>query len=85
MFISIIKETLLQRAAVLEEHHAAVKTTINKRRQIERLKGSSNIRPDKVDEALEELEEVRVKSSSKAFSLTYIYRPRNLKKCLHDA
>ncbi|GJJ07163.1 hypothetical protein Clacol_001363 [Clathrus columnatus] len=51
------KETLLQRAGVLEEHHAAVKNTINKRRQIERMKASTNIRPDKVDEALEELEE----------------------------
>ncbi|KAF8192458.1 hypothetical protein BJ912DRAFT_1021758 [Pholiota molesta] len=32
-------------------------TTISKRRQIERLKASSNIRPDRVDEALEEIEE----------------------------
>jgi hypothetical protein len=53
-----IKETLQQRTSVLEEHQAAVKTTIAKRRHIERLKGSSNIRPDRVDEALEEMEEV---------------------------
>jgi hypothetical protein len=54
------KETLQMRTAVLEEYQAAVKTTISKRRNIERLKASSNIRADKVDEALEEMEEVRV-------------------------
>lgn len=53
-----MKETLQQRTSVLEEHQAAVKTTITKRRHIERLKASSNIRPDRVDEALEEMEEV---------------------------
>jgi predicted RNase H-like nuclease (RuvC/YqgF family) len=53
------KETLQMRTGVLEEYQAAVKTTISKRRNIERLKASSNIRPDKVDEALEEMEEVR--------------------------
>ena len=53
------KETLQQRTAVLEEYQAAVKTTISKRRNIERLKASSSIRPEKVDEALEEMEEVR--------------------------
>ncbi|KAF9513272.1 hypothetical protein BS47DRAFT_1296574 [Hydnum rufescens UP504] len=50
-------ETLQQRSQVLEEFQAAVKHSITKRRQIERLKASSNIRPEKVDEALEELEE----------------------------
>jgi len=53
------KETLLMRTGVLEEYQSAVKTTISKRRQIERLKASSNIRADRVDEALEEIEEVR--------------------------
>jgi hypothetical protein len=52
------KETLQQRTAVLEEYQAAVKTAISKRRNIERLKASSNIRPERVDEALEDLEEV---------------------------
>lgn len=52
------KETLQQRTAVLEEYQAAVKTAISKRRNIERLKASSNIKPEKVDEALEDLEEV---------------------------
>ena len=54
------KETLLQRTSVLEEYQAAVKSSISKRRYIERLKSSSSIRPDKVDEALEDLEEVRL-------------------------
>jgi hypothetical protein len=53
------KDTLLQRTSVLEEYQAAVKTTISKRRHIERLKASSNIRPDRVDEALEDMEDVR--------------------------
>ena len=53
------KETLQQRTSVLEEYHAAVKSAISKRRHIERLKASANIRPEKVDEALEDLEEVR--------------------------
>lgn len=56
------RETLLMRTGVLEEYQAAVKTTISKRRQIERLKASSNIRPDRVDEALEDMEEVKTGS-----------------------
>ncbi|TFK28860.1 vacuolar protein sorting-associated protein vps17 [Coprinopsis marcescibilis] len=51
------KETLQMRTGVLEEYQAAVKTTISKRRQIERLKASSNIRPERVDDALEDMEE----------------------------
>ncbi|KAH7887548.1 Vps5 C terminal like-domain-containing protein [Phlebopus sp. FC_14] len=51
------KEALLQRTGVLEEYQAAVKATISKRRNIERLKASSNIRPERVDEALEDMEE----------------------------
>lgn len=54
------KETLQMRTGVLEEYQSAVKTTISKRRNIERLKASSNIRPDRVDEALEDMEEVSV-------------------------
>ena len=52
------KETLQQRTAVLEEYQAAVKGTISKRRNMERLKASSNIKPERVDDALEEMEEV---------------------------
>lgn len=55
------KETLQMRTGVLEEYQAAVKTTISKRRQIERLKASANIRPERVDDALEDMEEVRMK------------------------
>ncbi|KAI0638374.1 Vps5 C terminal like-domain-containing protein [Trametes polyzona] len=51
------KETLQQRTGVLEEYQAAVKATISKRRNMERLKASSNISPQRVDEALEEMEE----------------------------
>ncbi|KAH8113330.1 Vps5 C terminal like-domain-containing protein [Phellopilus nigrolimitatus] len=51
------KETLLQRTSVLEEYQAAVKASISKRRQIERLKASSSINRAKVDEALEDMEE----------------------------
>ncbi|CCM00668.1 uncharacterized protein FIBRA_02707 [Fibroporia radiculosa] len=51
------KETLQQRTAVLEDYQAAVKTTISKRRNLERLKASGNIRSERVDEALEEMEE----------------------------
>lgn len=52
------KETLQQRTAVLEDYQAAVKMTISKRRNLERLKASSNIRSERVDEALAEMEEV---------------------------
>ncbi|KIY49439.1 hypothetical protein FISHEDRAFT_41755 [Fistulina hepatica ATCC 64428] len=51
------KETLQMRTGVLEEYQSAVKATISKKRQIERLKASSNIRADRVDEALEEMDE----------------------------
>ncbi|EJD00944.1 uncharacterized protein FOMMEDRAFT_147630 [Fomitiporia mediterranea MF3/22] len=51
------RETLQQRTSVLEEYQTAVKSSISKRRNIERLKASSSINPAKVDEALEDLEE----------------------------
>jgi hypothetical protein len=54
------KETLQQRTAVLEEYQVAVKSTISKRRHIERLKASTNIRADRVNEALEDMEEVSI-------------------------
>lgn len=54
------KDTLQMRTGVLEEYQAAVKVTISKRRQLERLKASSNIRPERVDEALEEMGEVKI-------------------------
>ncbi len=54
------KETLQQRTSVLEEYQTAVKTTISKRRNIERLKASRSIGAEKVDEALQDLQEVRI-------------------------
>ena len=53
------KETLQQRTGVLEEYQAAVKATISKRRNMERLKASNNISPQRVDEALEEMGRVQ--------------------------
>ena len=78
------KEALLQRAGVLEEYQAAVKATISKRRNIERLKASSNIRPERVDDALEDIEEVSARVWG-FFSLVLISarnRPINTSKYL---
>lgn len=58
MYDGYEQETLQQRTQVLEEYQTAVKTSISKRRNIERLKASNNIRPERVDEALEDMEEV---------------------------
>ncbi|WVQ72254.1 hypothetical protein IAR50_001803 [Cryptococcus sp. DSM 104548] len=51
------KDTLTQRTLVLEDAQAATKSAINKRRALERLKGSSNINQNKVDDAISELQE----------------------------
>ncbi len=53
------KETLLNRIQVLEDAQNASKAAINKRRTVERLKGSSNISAQKVDDALAEMQDVR--------------------------
>ncbi|GAA5882304.1 hypothetical protein JCM16303_004060 [Sporobolomyces ruberrimus] len=54
------RETLSNRDSVSEEHRAAVKLTIQKRRNIEKLRSSAKeLRSDKVDEALEELDEAQ--------------------------
>ncbi|GAA5874904.1 hypothetical protein JCM8547_003606 [Rhodosporidiobolus lusitaniae] len=53
------KETLSGRDAVVSEHREAVKTTIARRRQIDKLRSSSSLRADKVNEALEELDEAQ--------------------------
>lgn len=47
------KETRLRRTSALEEYQTAVTRSITKRTYIERLKSSSSIGPEKVDEALE--------------------------------
>lgn len=53
------QETLSGRDAVADDHRAAVKASIQKRRNIEKLKSASSLRSDKVNEALEDLDEVR--------------------------
>ncbi|GAA6024755.1 hypothetical protein JCM11491_004803 [Sporobolomyces phaffii] len=54
------KETLSNRDSVSEEHRTAVKLTIQKRRNIEKLRSSAKeLRSEKVDEALEELDEAK--------------------------
>ncbi|KAF8812315.1 hypothetical protein BYT27DRAFT_7087552 [Phlegmacium glaucopus] len=73
------KETLQMRTGVLEEYQSAVKTTISKRRQIERLKASSNIRPDRVDEAIEEMEEAN------RYEQTLAKRAEGISQNLHQA
>ncbi|KAG6903424.1 hypothetical protein C0995_005447 [Termitomyces sp. Mi166 len=73
------KETLQMRTGVLEEYQQAVKTTISKRRQIERLKASSNIRPERVDEALEDMEEAN------KYEQTLARRAEGISQNLHKA
>ncbi|BGP29744.1 Vacuolar protein sorting-associated protein 17 [Rhodotorula toruloides] len=53
------KETLSGRDAVADEHRQAVKSSISKRRNIEKLKSASSLRADKVNEALEDLDEAQ--------------------------
>lgn len=48
----------MQRTAVLEDSQSASKAAITKRRNLERLKASSNINPAKVDDAISEMQEV---------------------------
>ncbi|RXK38440.1 hypothetical protein M231_04349 [Tremella mesenterica] len=57
------KDALIQRTAILEDSQSAVKAAINKRRNVERLKGSSNINPIKVDDAISEMEEANALES----------------------
>ncbi|TXT13152.1 hypothetical protein VHUM_01553 [Vanrija humicola] len=51
------RDALSQRTQILEDSQSATKAAINKRRNVERLKGSSNINPTKVDDAIAEMEE----------------------------
>ncbi|GAA6057897.1 hypothetical protein NBRC10513_002936 [Rhodotorula toruloides] len=53
------KETLSGRDLVADEHRQAVKSSISKRRNIEKLKSASSLRADKVNEALEDLDEAQ--------------------------
>ncbi|KAL1407271.1 Vacuolar protein sorting-associated protein 17 [Vanrija albida] len=51
------RDALAQRTQILEDSQSATKVAINKRRNVERLKGSSSINPAKVDDAIAEMEE----------------------------
>jgi alpha-D-ribose 1-methylphosphonate 5-triphosphate synthase subunit PhnG len=53
-----VQDALGQRTQILEDSQTATKNAINKRRNVERLKGSSSINPSKVDDALHEMEDV---------------------------
>ncbi|GAA6055432.1 hypothetical protein JCM3770_006991 [Rhodotorula araucariae] len=53
------KDTLSGRDAVVDEHRRAVKASIAKRREIEKLRSSSSLKADRVTEALEELDEAQ--------------------------
>jgi len=53
------QDALLQRQLIVEEHRTASKTAINKKRQIEKLKSSNNIKPERADEALDEFEDAK--------------------------
>lgn len=53
------KETLISRDVILSEHRSAVKATRSKRDIIERLKNSSSIKAERVDDALDELEDAK--------------------------
>ncbi|TIC43570.1 hypothetical protein E3Q08_02282 [Wallemia mellicola] len=51
-----VKDTLQQRTQLLEEYQLAVKASISKRRTLEKMKGSSSLKPEKVDEMLADLQ-----------------------------
>ncbi|PWZ03408.1 hypothetical protein BCV70DRAFT_197619 [Testicularia cyperi] len=53
------KEAMLARNALVEEHHNAQKATVAKKRDAEHLKTQRNLRADRVDDALEDLEEAK--------------------------
>lgn len=53
------REALLARDVILDEHRTAAKATIAKRKAIEKLRTASNIKADRVDEALEELDDAK--------------------------
>jgi len=44
---------------ILDEHRSAAKATVAKRKAIEKLKGANNIKADRVDEALDELDDAK--------------------------
>lgn len=53
------QDTLNYRTQIMQSAQDASKAAITKRRNVERMKGSTSISAQKVDEALEDLQEVR--------------------------
>ena len=66
------QDALIQRTQLLEDSQTASKTAITKRRNVERLKGSSNINPAKVDDAIAEMEDANQLESTLSKQLTAI-------------
>ena len=65
-----MQDALGQRTQILEDSQTATKNAINKRRNVERLKGSSSINPSKVDDALHEMEDVSYQPLVVIYKLT---------------
>ncbi|KAI8452996.1 hypothetical protein BY996DRAFT_7186161 [Phakopsora pachyrhizi] len=87
------KEVLRNRTGVLQEHYSAVKKSIEKRRNIERIKSSSSnpssINPERIETAIEELESAKKQEdliSQKANLISTNLRPalRIHSKHLHE-
>ncbi|KAH9809888.1 hypothetical protein DFH28DRAFT_987268 [Melampsora americana] len=84
------KEVLKNRAAIIDEHYAAVKKSIEKRRNIERIKSSTGqVVSERVEMALDELEEAKKfeeQLSEKATLISNNLRPalRTHSRQLHD-
>lgn len=84
------KEVLRNRAGVLHEHYTCVKKSIEKRRLIERIKSNtSNVSSERVESALDELEEAKKAEEAiaqKAMLISTNLRPslRSHSELLHD-
>lgn len=78
------QETLISRDVILSEHRSAVKATRSKRDIIERLKNSSSIKAERVDDALDELEDVSQLSHTQSVNADVVSRPRNTKPFSHN-
>ncbi|WVW81253.1 hypothetical protein I302_103244 [Kwoniella bestiolae CBS 10118] len=78
------KDALLQRTTLLEDSQTATKSAINKRRNVERLKGSSKIDPVKVDDALHEMEEANTLETSLSNRLNAISQNLHLSIRTHS-
>jgi hypothetical protein len=84
------KDVLRNRAGVLHEHYTSVKKSIEKRRLIERIKSNTpNVSSERVESALEELEEAKKAEETiaqKAMLISTNLRPslRTHSELLHD-